>query len=228
MKRLVLGFVVLFGFVSSPQLAKSQAQQLQRWEQRARNVTITRDDWGIAHVHGKSDADAVFGAIYAQAEDDFNRIETNFINAQGRLAEAEGESAILQDLRMKLFIDPDTLRAKYAASPAWLQALMNGWADGLNYYLATHPSVTPRVIRHFEPWMALSFSEGSIGGDVERISIGELGAFYAKHVVGAVPGTTPTRLASRSDDDGESGSNGFATAPSNSAKGHTTLLINPH
>ena len=56
MKRLVLGFVVLFGFVSSPQLAKSQAQQLQRWEQRARNVTITRDDWGIAHVHGKTDA----------------------------------------------------------------------------------------------------------------------------------------------------------------------------
>ena len=197
-------------------------------QQRAQNVTIVRDDWGIAHVRGKTDADAVFGAIYAQAEDDFNRIETNFINAQGRLAEAEGESAIFQDLRMKLFIDPDALRANCAASPAWLQALMNGWADGLNYYLATHPNVTPRVIRHFEPWMALSFSEGSIGGDIERISIGELGAFYAKHVVGAVPGTTPTRLASRSDVDGESGSNGFAIAPSNSANGHTLLLINPH
>src|SRR5207253_399357 len=198
------------------------------WQQRAQNVTIVRDDWGIAHVHGKTDADAVFGAIYAQAEDDFNRIETNFINAQGRLAEAEGESKISQDLRMKLFIDSDALRAKYAASPAWLQALMNGWADGLNHYLATHPHVTPRVIRHFEPWMALSFSEGSIGGDIERISISELGAFYAKHVVGAMRGTIPTRLATRSDDDGDSGSNGFAIAPSNSANGHTLLLINPH
>jgi acyl-homoserine-lactone acylase len=197
-------------------------------QQRAQDVTIVRDEWGIAHVHGRTDADAVFGAIYAQAEDDFNRIETNFINAQGRLAEAEGESAIFQDLRMKLFIDPEALRAKYAASPAWLQALMNGWADGLNYYLATHPNVAPRVIRHFEPWMALSFSEGSIGGDIERISISELGAFYAKHLVGAVPGTIPTQLTLRSDDDSDWGSNGFAIAPSNSANGHTLLLINPH
>src|SRR5205809_5466541 len=125
MKRLILGFVVLFGFVSSPQLAKSQAQQLQRWEQRARNVTITRDNWGIAHVHGKTDADAVFGMIYAQAEDDFNRIETNYLNAMGRLAEAEGESAIFKDLRMKLFINPDSLKAMYVASPAWLVSLMD-------------------------------------------------------------------------------------------------------
>ena len=83
-----------------------------RLQQRAQSVTITRDDWGIAHVHGRTDADAVFGMIYAQAEDDFNRVETNYINAMGRLAEAEGESAIYQDLRMKLFIDPDTLRAQ--------------------------------------------------------------------------------------------------------------------
>src|SRR5690349_5688720 len=75
---------------------------LARWEQQARNVTITRDDWGIAHVHGKTDADAVFGLIYAQAEDDFNRVETNYINSIGRLAESEGEKEIWRDLRMKL------------------------------------------------------------------------------------------------------------------------------
>src|SRR3954452_12437154 len=77
-----------------------------RWEQQARGITIIRDDWGIAHVSGKTDADAVFGAIYAQAEDDFNRVETNYLNSLGRLAEAEGESKIWQDLRQKLFIDP--------------------------------------------------------------------------------------------------------------------------
>src|SRR5687768_2750842 len=151
-----------------------------RSEARARNVTITRDDWGIPHIRGKTDADAVYGLIYAQAEDDFNRVETNYLNSMGRLAEAEGEGAIYRDLRMKLFIDPDSMQAMYATSPEWLKTLMSAWADGLNYYLATHPQVTPRVIRRFEPWMALSFSEGSIGGDIESISLRDLKAFYGK------------------------------------------------
>src|SRR5499427_7720627 len=98
-------------------------QEVARWEKRARNITIIRDDWGIAHVYGKTDADAVFGMIYAQAEDDFNRVETNYINAMGRLAEAEGEGKVYQDLRMKIFIDPVELKKLYAASPAWLKAL---------------------------------------------------------------------------------------------------------
>src|SRR5438034_2524063 len=106
-----------------------------RWEQEARNVTIVRDDWGIAHIYGKTDADTVFGTMYAQAEDDFNRVETNYINAMGRLAEAEGEPEIYRDLRMKLFIDPDDMKAQYQKSPEWLKALMNAYADGLNYYL---------------------------------------------------------------------------------------------
>src|SRR5947209_7235714 len=130
------------------------APEAARWEQEAGNVTIIRDDWGIAHVYGKTDADAVFGMIYAQAEDDFNRVETNYINAMGRLAEAEGEAPIYQDLRMKLFINPDSLRAQYARSPAWLKSLMNAWADGLNFFLYKHPEVKPRLITRFEPWMA--------------------------------------------------------------------------
>ena len=208
---------------------------LLRWQAEARAVTIVRDDWGIAHVHGKTDADAVFGMVYAQAEDDFNRVETNYINAMGRLAEAEGESAVYQDLRMKLFIDPDTLKAQYAASPVWLQQLMIGWADGLNFYLATHRSVKPRVITRFEPWMALSFSEGSIGGDIESISISRLGDFYGKHMVGAAPSSGDRLLLAARDATPDptlfvepSGSNGFAIAPSNTANHHALLLINPH
>ena len=132
----------------------------------------------MPHIYGKTDADVVFGLMYAQAEDDFNRVETNFINSQGRLAEAEGEKEIWRDLRMKLFIDPADMKAKYNESPPWLKALMDAWADGLNYYLATHPNVKPRVITKFEPWMALSFSEGSIGGDIERVNLTQLEAFY--------------------------------------------------
>src|SRR6185437_10636850 len=140
-----------------------------RWERQAINVTIIRDDWGIAHVYGKTDADAVFGMEYAQAEDDFNRIETNYLNSLGRLAEAEGEAVIYQDLRQKLYVNPDSLRVQYARSPAWLKKLMDAFADGLNYFLYKHPEVKPRVITRFEPWMSLSFTEGSIGGDIERI-----------------------------------------------------------
>src|SRR5437870_13336217 len=130
------------------------------WEGEAQNVSIVRDNWGIPHVSGKTDADAVFGVIYAQAEDDFNRIEINYLNSMGRLAEAQGEAEIYRDLRMKLFIDPADMKAKYEASPEWLKALMNAWADGLNYYLYKHPQVKPRVIARFEPWMALTFTEG--------------------------------------------------------------------
>src|SRR5512137_78255 len=96
-------------------------QDLAAWQRQAQNVTIVRDDWGIAHVRGKTDADAVFGMIYAQAEDDFNRIETNFLNSMGRLAEAEGEAEIYRDLRMKIFIDPADLQKQYTAAPAWLK-----------------------------------------------------------------------------------------------------------
>src|SRR5580765_7281883 len=124
-------------------------QDIARWERQARNVTIIRDDWGIAHVYGKTDADAVFGMEYAQAEDDFNRIETNYLNSLGRLAEAEGEAVIFQDLRQKLYVNPDSLRAQYARSPAWLKKLMHAFADGLNYFLYKHPDVKPRVITRF-------------------------------------------------------------------------------
>src|SRR5580704_7888715 len=76
-----------------------------RWLGHAAHVHIIRDNWGIAHVYGTSDADAVFGMIYAQAEDDFNRIERNYLSGLGWLAQAEGESAIYSDLRERLFID---------------------------------------------------------------------------------------------------------------------------
>ena len=189
----------------------------------AADVTILRDDWGIAHVHGKTDADAVFGMVYAQAEDDFNRVETNYLNAMGRLAETEGEVRIYQDLRMKLFIDPAALKQQYSTSPAWLKSLMNAFADGLNSYLATHPAVKPRVIRHFEPWMALSFTEGSIGGDIEHIKLDQFQAFYGKSGV--------RQAAAVRDPFAEpepTGSNGMAIASSNTAGHHALLLINPH
>src|SRR5437588_8601750 len=159
MKNKLLLVLILASPAFAFQAGRAKNPDLLRWEQQAKRITIIRDDWGIAHVYGKTDADAVFGMVYAQAEDDFNRVETNYLNAMGRLAEAEGESKIYQDLRMRIFIDPARLQQEYAGSPAWLQTLMNAFADGLNFYLAKHPEVKPRVIHRFEPWMALSFTE---------------------------------------------------------------------
>ncbi|HET8940802.1 MAG TPA: penicillin acylase family protein [Rudaea sp.] len=202
--------------------AQARAPIATRLQAEAHAVTITRDDWGIAHVHGKTDADAVFGMVYAQAEDDFNRVESNYMTALGRTAEADGKSAVWVDLRQKLYIDPVELKGLYAKSPTWLKSLMNAWADGLNYYLITHPDVHPKVITHFEPWMALSFSEGSIGGDIERINLQQLAAFYGNESV-------PLSMAQMHPGWVEpTGSNGIAIAPKLTVNGHALLWINPH
>src|ERR1700722_19304526 len=203
LQTVVLAFVV--GLMNPGQAQTTPADRT-RWAGEARNVNIVRDDWGIAHVHGKTDADAVFGMIYAQCEDDFNRVETNYLNAMGRLAEAEGEGKVYQDLRMKMFIDPDDLKRDYAASPEWLRKLMDAFADGANFYLAKHPEVKPRVIQHFEPWMALSFTEGSIGGDIERVELKKLEAFYGKsnQAIASLPALEVE----------PGGSNGIAIGPS--------------
>jgi len=187
---------------------------------KAAEVTITRDDWGIAHIHGRTDADAVYGMIYGQAEDDFSRIEANYLTALGRTAEAEGAGKIYQDLRQRLFIDPESLKAEYGGSPAWLKALMDAWAAGLNDFLAAHPKVAPRVLKHFEPWMALSFSEGSIGGDIERVDLRDLEGFYGHRP--ELHGEIDTAFHE------PTGSNGIAIAPANTLDHQALLLINPH
>jgi acyl-homoserine-lactone acylase len=213
-----LALLVLVG----PVATRATPVDMARWTAEARRVEIVRDDWGIAHVHGRSDADTVFGAIYAQAEDDFNRIETNYLTSLGRTSLAEGETGLWTDLRARLYVSDEDLRSRFRASPVWLRHLMIAWADGLNFYLATHPKLRPRAIRHFEPWMALSFTEGSIGGDVERILPEDLAKFYGHQ----------TLKVARASPEGPirepSGSNGIAIAPENTVDHHALLLINPH
>jgi len=199
-------------------LTAASPPDVARWKAEASRVSITRDNWGIAHVHGHTDADAVFGMIYAQAEDDFPRIEANYLTNLGRMAEADGEKAIWQDLRARLYVSEPELRANYAKSPPQMRKLMDAWADGLNYFLATHPNVKPRVLTHFEPWMALSFTEGSIGGDIERIDLDQLKAFYSNEPIAAALSPWVERQ----------GSNGIAIAPKLTADGGALLLINPH
>lgn len=199
--------------------------EIDRWKSEAASVTITRDNWGIPHIHGKSDADAVFGMLYAQCEDDFERVERNYLTATARMAEAEGEGFIYHDLRMRLFIDTTQAIALFKTAPDWMKKVCTAFADGINFYLYTHPEVKPKLIRRFQPWMPLLFSEGSIGGDIESVSLNRLKEFYTKE-----PGVI-TKDGHEGGDGLEPeprGSNGFAIAPSKSASGNSMLLINPH
>ncbi len=196
----------------------------QRWEQRAASVEIIRDDYGVPHIYGKTDADAVFGLLYAQCEDDFNRVERNYIWATGRLAQVEGEKSLYSDLRANLYMTQEEAIEHYNNAPAWLQELCIAFADGVNYYLKTHPEVQPQLLTRFEPWMPMYFSEGSIGGDIERVSTKKIKDFYGDPQQMLAVNEGLLRIA----DDEPRGSNGFAIAGSKTKSGNAMLLINPH
>jgi acyl-homoserine lactone acylase PvdQ len=189
---------------------------------QAKRVTIHRDEWGIPHIYGKTDADAVFGLMYAQCEDDFARVEMNYIEKLGRMSEVKGEKELAYDLYIKLLIDESEAKAEYKSSPVWLKKLLNAYADGINYYLQKHPEVKPKLLTHFEPWYPLLWTDGSIGaistGDVTEQ---ETALFYG----------LPAQVASvkyQTPDEKLTGSNGFAVGPALSKSGHSLLYINPH
>ncbi|NNJ89739.1 MAG: acylase [Eudoraea sp.] len=203
-----------------------KASDLERWEKYAENTTIIRDDFGVPHIYGKTDADAVFGLLYAQCEDDFTRVEQNYIWATGRLAEVEGEEALYSDLRAHLFMTREEAIANYEKSPEWLRELCDAFAAGINYYLYTHPEVTPRLLTKFEPWMPMYFSEGSIGGDIERISTNKIRAMYEKGI--AFPKSIEAEFEKKEAELEPQGSNGIAISGELTESGNAMLLINPH
>jgi len=216
---------LLFLFVFSCQPQNLQTN-LARWQAQAENVTIIRDDFGVPHIYGKTDADAVFGLLYAQCEDDFNRVEQNYIWAIGRLAEVEGEEALYSDLRARLFMTKEEAIANYEKSPDWLKKLCDAFADGINYYLHTHPEVKPKLLTQFEPWMPMYFSEGSIGGDIERISTKKIQSFYEEGI--EFPKTEELEIQKKAGELEPQGSNGIAISGELTQSGNTMLLINPH
>ncbi len=216
--------IILFVLLAAPSLAqKFTSEEISKWKAQADDINIYRDNWGVPHIYGKTDADAVFGMLYTQCEDDFPRIERNYLVATARMAEAEGENFIYHDLRMRLFIDTTRAISVYQESPEWMKKLCNAFADGINFYLYTHPQTIPKLLKRFQPWMPFLFSEGSIGGDIESVSLNAL-----KEIYGKLPGDLKEEISDDGLDAEPRGSNGIAIAPSLSASGHPLLLINPH
>ncbi len=223
LKSICFSLLLVIGACTNPKIPLTEQEQ---WEAQAANVEIIRDDFGVPHIYGKTDADAVFGLLYAQCEDDFNRVEQNYIWAIGRLAEVEGEEAIYSDLRARLFMTTEEAIDHYDNSPEWLKKLCDAFADGINYYLYTHPQVKPKLLTRFEPWMPMFFSEGSIGGDIERISTRKIKEFYDS-ISPIALNEIPNSILDLADDEPR-GSNGIAISGKLTESGKAMLLINPH
>ncbi|HSN10180.1 MAG TPA: penicillin acylase family protein, partial [Hanamia sp.] len=212
-------FVLLLPFQLFAQTFTSK--EIARWKQEASRVTIIRDKFGVPHIYGKTDADAVFGLLYAQCEDDFPRVEMNYVEKLGRLSEVNGEKDLYNDLLIKLVIDSAGAVADYHNAPLWLKKLCNAYADAINYYLYKNPPVKPALLNRFEPWFPLLWTDGSIGAiSTGGVSVRELQNFYS--------GENKPVALNQYHEEKITGSNGFAFAPKITASHHAILYINPH
>jgi penicillin amidase len=181
----------------------------------ARNVTIYRDTYGVPHVFGRTDASTVFGFAYAQAEDNFWRVEENFILALGRASELYGEKTLDEDRLNHALEIPRLAREEYARLDKHMRSLCDAYAAGFNYYLARHPDARPRLLTKIEPWYTLAFIRYNYfqNGFARDPSLRRLGIQTA---------------ALDSDLEPHTGSNGWVIGPSKSATGNAMLFINPH
>lgn len=162
-------FLILLTSCGSEQ--SSQTTETMEVTHQSQNVTIYRDEWGVPHIHGKTDGDTAFGMGYAQAEDNFEQLELGFIMGTGRLSEILGEDAVLADWVVHSFENNElSIRDYENATPA-VKALLDGYAAGINYYMETHPELETRLLDHIEPWYSLALIRRwyYLGGFLSRL-----------------------------------------------------------
>ena len=178
----------------------------------ARTVTIYRDRYGVPYVHGPTDASAVFGFAYAQAEDNFSQIEDSYIHALGRAAEVYGGSKVAEDWLNRALEITSLSRAEYERLSPRPRRLCDAFAAGLNFFLRTHPHVKPRLLTRFENWHVLALLR------------------HRRHQRESVEmsGLSPGELKTLGSGGTGGGSNALAVGPSKSAAGGAMLIAAPH
>jgi acyl-homoserine-lactone acylase len=181
----------------------------------ARTVTIYRDTYGVPHVFGRTDASTVFGFAYAQAEDNFWRVEENFIHALGRASELYGEKSLNEDRLNHALAIPRLAQEEYARLDRHMRLLCDAFAAGFNYYIARHPEVRPRLLAKIEPWYTLAFI---------RYNYYQNGFARDRNLRQSELQTAENE----NDLKAHTGSNGWVVGPSKSATGHAMLFVNPH
>jgi acyl-homoserine-lactone acylase len=252
----VLLMIVQTGFAQKANIAaekNSIAVEKARWGKHVAQTTIIRDEWGIPHIYGKTDADAVFGLMYAQCEENFGQIENNYLEMLGRTSAVgnklptQMQGDVYADLMMQLIQDSAAAVKDYNNSPEWFKKLLIAHADGINYFLYKHPEVHPKVLFNYKPWYHLMWTDGSVSptryGGIKRKDVFD---FYKKQDSElTITMNTTTNSNINSDEAFEEndwvsiddyaveektlkGSNGFAIAPKHSKNGNALLYINPH
>jgi acyl-homoserine-lactone acylase len=184
------------------------------------HARIQRDHYGVPHISGPRDPDVAFGLGFAQSEDDFATIQEAALTNRGELASVAGAKGAVTDYLVRLLKVHDTVASQYetALTPD-VRAVMQAYADGVNYYATLHPD---KVERGLLPMT---------GQDVAAGFVFHTPFFYGlDRVIGKIMAPAPKekQLAMAVTHALPVGSNGIAVAAAKSADGATRLLVNSH
>ena len=188
------------------------------------DARIVRDEWGVPHIFGKTDADTAYGLAYAHAEDDFSTLEQVVAMTRGRAGAIMGSDGAKIDYVAHLLGARETAVREYPKMPADVRAMLDAYATGLNLYAARHPGEV-RLSRLFPV-----NGEDIAAGFVLRTPF----FFGLDAVLGKLsadqppPQTTVPPMTPVGRDPSTNGSNAFAVAPTKMSDGKTWLISNSH
>ncbi|SHG18958.1 acyl-homoserine-lactone acylase [Microbulbifer donghaiensis] len=218
---------LLSGYLHLPPSVEAQlsARDYQT-EARHYDVEILRDNWGVPHIYGDTDADAAFGLAYAHAEDDFATIQNVILATRGQLAAEKGFAAAKTDYLVQWMGVWPAVERGYQRLSSDARAVAEAYAAGLNLYAVHHPDEVSRYllpVRGEDLVAGFTFKTPMFYG-FDKV-LGELLDPDAPHELAKAGESALTWGPQQSL---PVGSQGIAVAPHRSSDGATRLLVNSH